>query len=129
MASKSQEAALAQRNREGGLVAVNNVEAEQERDFEARFQGFGLDFAGILHALHVQHRAHLPGPDATEQRTLAVAGRPGYLTAGVLVKLTDLLVQRHLDQQCRDESLNVGRAGSSSSWGRLSLLGQSGRTG
>ncbi len=89
-----------QRDRKAGLVAVNDVLREQQRDMQSRLQRQFLVVARLRSADDVQDRAHSAGADG-----LHAIGpdrhRPGGIV-GVrhLHQLADFLSEAHLGEQC-----------------------------
>ena len=91
-----------QRNREGGLVAMDHVLAEQQRDLQARLHRNLLVGPGRIGAQHIQHRADLATPDALFMVALESHRAGGSPVARILGQLADLFLDRHLLQQALD---------------------------
>ncbi len=104
---------FAQRHREYGLVAVDDVKAEQQRNLQARLHGRRLDLARFGHALHVEHGAHAAGADVGQPVDMLAARGPSEFAARQLVQLADFFFQRHLAKQVVDlpvDGLVLGRS-------------------
>ncbi len=97
-------ARLGERDGEDGAVAVNHVEAEDERDFETRaFDGDALQLVRVPHAAHVQGRAEQTFAD--EFRVLILEAPVG--VAVELLELSEFLFERHPREQRLDSPLHV----------------------
>ena len=99
-----------QRDREYGLVAVDHVVAEDQRDAEtAALDRHRLRRSGRLGTGDVQHRADAAARDLLASVAVGIGGRAGDIEVGaVLVELTDLLRQGHLCHQLVDPLLDRG---------------------
>ena len=93
-----------QRQREDGAVTVNDVEADEQRDAEARGAGEAVGLRGEPGIVEVDDRPDLAPAEAVEVEDRLVRDQ---------VELAGLLLQRHAGEQCLDPALDGFRCGRS----------------
>ena len=96
-----------QRHREGGPVAVDHIQPEEDGDVQPRFfHGDVLVVISGLHARHVQKGSRLA---LGRQLVVSEIGgaRPGGISRGIRCQLAGLLVERHLSQQRLDARIQI----------------------
>ena len=105
--SRIERSALPQRNRKDGLVSVNHVAAENERDLQAALlDGDPLKLISLLDALGIQKRADPALSDRVDRLR-----RRRRLKDGKLAHLPCLLRERHPRQEVVDQrDARAGRA-------------------
>ena len=93
---------------ENGLVTVNYIHAENERDVQAALlHGDALHLLDFIHSLEVEQSAHLSGLDFAGD--VAALGRAGDDFAGDgQVELPNFLLQGHLAHQVINKLVHFG---------------------
>lgn len=97
---------LGERHREHGAVAVDDVEAIQQRDLQAGLlHRHPLGVVRVLGAPRVERRAQ---PALADHPDLVVAELAGRVVGVELLELPELLLERHLRQPAVDLRLDLG---------------------
>ena len=101
---RGEQAGFRQRNRENRVVAVDDVEAHEQRDAKAGFlHREALDGAGFVRAPEIEQIPDPPGSNPLVQ-IVKLAGAGDHAGRSDHVELPDLLLDRHCRQQLIDAS-------------------------